>query len=222
MNAKLGRSKRSIDHWWTLQSVSRWSLYHLPPGVGKITHPLYLSNTQIFAHTHTHAHTYTQCLSLPPPAPCIYTYIYTYIDLYMNTISVRVSHAKMTSTVIIWGSVDVLKSYMYICTYEFVYRNICTYMSPQKNWRTWTPCFSENKRTENYAKNDGKYTLQCATKVTVSKFCGLPLGGKKALCEFFFGGNHRNKWCTPSIIFFYQDRCTYIYISVSIFRKLHM
>ena len=60
---------------------------------------------------------------------------------------------------------------MYVCTCEYVYLNICTYMSPHvKLIYTETPCFGENKRTPKITKNTGKCTLQRATKVTISNF----------------------------------------------------
>ena len=60
-----------------------------------------------------------------------------------------------------------LISYMYVCTCEFAYLNICTYMSPcMKLIYTETPCFGENERIQKITQDTVKYTFRSATKVT--------------------------------------------------------
>jgi len=81
-----------------------------------------------------------------------------------------------------------------------MYLNICTYMSQQMQLMyTETPCFGENKRTQQITQNTRKFILRHASKVTISKFRGWRRHKPALLCmykhkprlaRFFFGGSH--------------------------------
>jgi len=118
--------QEQVQYRWLMNLITFWHSRFQDdhcitrrPGVGKITHPLYLSNTQTFAHIHTHAHphslhthnvcTHTMSLSAPPPPIYIYIHIYMYRFKYEYDFSEGVTREI---DVIIWGLVDMLKSYM--------------------------------------------------------------------------------------------------------------
>ena len=92
-----------------------------------------------------------------------------------------------------------LISYMYVCTCEYAYLNICTYLSPHvKLIYTETPCFGENKRTQKITKIPGNTLSDALPKSLYQIFAKTKPRG-------FFCGSHGNKWCTHSIIL--QERC---------------